>query len=213
MDAVVDAVGTFLRTEDQVLRLRSDPMSPENRWGADPGELLDVIRRSPAPPYESPDHPSSEDEGVATIEEDLAVTVTKERDVLLNELAQGLRPMPEGIEWLDGLAPEEQTRTPRFPAHHRVQARALAEDGPESISRAGLPPTHTPAVLIARGRIDRQPGKIACLAPLAEHRKAFRLLISVLAIADGRRRERYCSGGCGHWWHGLSVARQPGTAL
>ncbi|MGW4725783.1 DUF5958 family protein [Streptomyces sp. NPDC004292] len=65
-------------------------------------------------------------------------------------------------------------------------------------TRAGLRPTHTPAVLIARGRIDRQPGKIACLAPLDEHRKAFRLLIAVLAIADGRRRERYCSGGCSH---------------
>lgn len=26
-----------------------------------------------------------------------------ERDVLLNELAQGLRPISEGIEWFDGL--------------------------------------------------------------------------------------------------------------
>ncbi|MGW3494833.1 DUF5958 family protein [Streptomyces sp. NPDC001020] len=26
------------------------------------------------------------------------------------------------------------------------------------------------------------------------------------AIADGRRRERYCSNGCGHWWHRLSAA-------
>ncbi|MFE7268626.1 DUF5958 family protein [Streptomyces sp. NPDC057592] len=33
-------------------------------------------------------------------------------------------------------------------------------------------------------------------------RKAFRLLVAVLAIADGRRRERYCSNGCGHWLSG-----------
>ncbi|MFE1574662.1 DUF5958 family protein [Streptomyces fradiae] len=26
------------------------------------------------------------------------------------------------------------------------------------------------------------------------------------AIADARRRERFCSGGCSHWWHRLSVA-------
>ncbi|MGI5401267.1 DUF5958 family protein [Streptomyces sp. CA-135486] len=32
------------------------------------------------------------------------------------------------------------------------------------------------------------------------------MLIAVLAIADGRRRERFCSGGCGHWWHRLSAA-------
>ncbi|MFF5453098.1 DUF5958 family protein [Streptomyces sp. NPDC012950] len=49
--------------------------------------------------------------------------------------------------------------------HHCVQARALAEGGPESISRAGLRPTHTPAVLISRGRIDEQLGKIVGLTP------------------------------------------------
>ncbi|WP_225631412.1 DUF5958 family protein [Streptomyces solaniscabiei] len=40
---------------------------------------------------------------------------------------------------------------------------------------------------------------------LLERRKAFRLLVAVLAVADERRRERFCSGGCGHWWHNLPV--------
>ncbi|MET7520511.1 DUF5958 family protein [Streptomyces sp. NPDC005480] len=62
----------------------------------------------------------------------------------------------------------------------------------------GLRPAHTPAVLITRGRIDQQLGKIAGLAPLDERRKVFRLLIAVLTIADARRRERFCSDGCGH---------------
>lgn len=129
-----------------------------------------------------------------------------ERDVMLNELAQGLRPMSQGIEWFDALGPEEQSETLRFLSHHCVQARAAAEDGPESVRRAGLRPTHTPAVLITRGPVDQQLSKIAGLAPLDERRKAFRLLIAVLAIADGRRRERFCSNGCAHWWHRLSVA-------
>ncbi|MFE7586453.1 DUF5958 family protein [Streptomyces gardneri] len=43
-----------------------------------------------------------------------------ERDVVLNELAQELRPMPQGIEWFSSLAPEEQAQTLRFLAHHRV---------------------------------------------------------------------------------------------
>ncbi|WP_327686240.1 DUF5958 family protein [Streptomyces sp. NBC_00467] len=127
------------------------------------------------------------------------------RDVILNELAQGLRPMSQGIEWFDGLSPKEQCETLQFLRHHCVQARAVVEDGPESIRRAGLRLTHTPAVLITRGRIDQQLGKIASLAPLGERRKAFRLLIAVLAISDARRRERYCSDGCGHWWHRLSA--------
>ncbi|MFJ3138510.1 DUF5958 family protein [Streptomyces sp. NPDC086843] len=129
-----------------------------------------------------------------------------ERDVIPNELAQGLRPMSQGIAWFDALAPEEQSEALLFLRHHCVQARAVAEDGPEGIRRAGLRPTHTPAVLITRGRIDDQLGKIASLTPRDERRKAFRLLVAVLAIADGRRRERYCSNGCSHWWHRLSAA-------
>ncbi|MEV0115906.1 DUF5958 family protein [Streptomyces sp. NPDC050844] len=129
-----------------------------------------------------------------------------ERDLLLNELAQGLRPMPEGVEWFDGLDSAEQSKVLLFLSHHCVQARAVAEDAEESIRRAGLRPTHTPAVLISRGQINHQLGKIAGLTPLDERRKAFRLLIAVLAVADTRRRERFCSGGCGHWWHSLSAA-------
>lgn len=73
----------------------------------------------------------------------------------------------------------------------------------------GCAPTRTPAVRISRGGIDGQLGKIAGLAPLDERRKAFRLLIAVLTIADARRRERFCSGGCNQWWHRLSVAGNP----
>ncbi|MEU0632040.1 DUF5958 family protein [Streptomyces sp. NPDC005989] len=129
-----------------------------------------------------------------------------EHDVMLNELAQGLRPMSQGIAWFDALAPVEQSNALLLLHHHCVQARAVAEDGPEGIRRAGLRPTHTPAVLITRGQINDQLGKIASLTPLDERRKAFRLLVAVLAIADGRRREHYCSDGCGHWWHRLSAA-------
>ncbi|MGG8410337.1 DUF5958 family protein [Streptomyces sp. 12297] len=129
-----------------------------------------------------------------------------ERDIILNELAQGLRPMSQGIEWFDALSREEQSEALLFLRHHCVQARAVTEDGPESIRRAGLRSTHTPSVLITRGPIEQQLGKIVGLTPVDERRKAFRLLVAVLAVADERRRERFCSDGCGHWWHRLPVA-------
>ncbi|MGW4374906.1 DUF5958 family protein [Streptomyces albidoflavus] len=129
-----------------------------------------------------------------------------ERDVLLNELAQGLRPMSEGVEWFDALGDAGQSEVLRFLRHHCVQARAVTGDARESIRRSGLRPTHTPAVLVSRGRLDEQLGKIAGLTPPDERRKAFRLLVAVLGVADARRRARHCSGGCGHWWHGLTAA-------
>ncbi|MFJ4624966.1 DUF5958 family protein [Streptomyces sp. NPDC088847] len=125
--------------------------------------------------------------------------------VILNQLAQELRPMSQGIQWFESLSAEEQSTTLRLLSQFCVQARATTEDGPESVRRAGLRATHTPAVLITRGPMDRQLGKIAGLTPHDERLKSFRLLIAVLAVADGRRRERFCSNGCGHEWHRLSV--------
>lgn len=113
--------------------------------------------------------------------------------------------MSQGIQWFESLSAEEQSTTLRLLSQFCVQARATTEDGPESVRRAGLRATHTPAVLIARGPMDRQLGKIAGLTPHDERLKSFRLLIAVLAVADGRRRERFCSDGCGHEWHHLSV--------
>ncbi|MEV1066128.1 DUF5958 family protein [Streptomyces sp. NPDC050263] len=125
--------------------------------------------------------------------------------IILNELAQELRPMSQGIEWFESLSAEEQSNTLRLLSHFCMQARATTEDGPESIRRSGLRATHTPAVLIARGRIDQQLGKIASLTPHDERLKSFRLLIAVPAVADGHRRERFCSDGCGHAWHRLAA--------
>ncbi|WP_240361728.1 DUF5958 family protein [Streptomyces sp. MBT27] len=114
--------------------------------------------------------------------------------------------MSQGIEWFDTHSRRSRPPILLLLRHHCVQARALIEDRPESIRRAGLRPTHTPAVLITCGPIDQQPGKIAGLTPVDERCKAFRLLVEVFAVADEWRRERFCSGGCGHGWHDLPVA-------
>lgn len=66
-------------------------------------------------------------------------------------------------------------------------------------------PRTPPAVLLARGRTDQQLEKTAGLTPHDERLKSFRLLIAVLAVADGRRRERFCPDGRSHGWHRLSV--------
>lgn len=123
-----------------------------------------------------------------------------------NELAQERRPMTHGLDWFEGLSVEEQFAALRLLSHYCFQARATSDDGPESIRRAGLRPTPTPAVLITRGRINEQLGKIAGLTPPDERREAFRLLTSVLAVADERRRRLFCSDGCGHEWHRLGPA-------
>jgi hypothetical protein len=47
--------------------------------------------------------------------------------------------------------------------------------------------------------------------PSYDRARAFLLLVALFAIADTRRRERYCAGGCSHEWHQL--AARPGHAF
>lgn len=42
--------------------------------------------------------------------------------IILNELAQELRPMPQGIEWFEGLSTEEQSNNLRLLSHFCIQA-------------------------------------------------------------------------------------------
>jgi hypothetical protein len=133
------------------------------------------------------------------------------RTVILNELAQGIRPLAQGVGWFEGLADTEQVDVLRDLAGFCIQARATSEDGPESIRRAGIRPTHTPAVLVTRGRLTEQLAKIINL-PQDERVKAFRLLVALLGVADERRRLRFCADGCGHAWHHLRTEAGSETA-
>jgi hypothetical protein len=117
--------------------------------------------------------------------------------VILNELAQGLRPTAEGVEWFEALPEDDQRQVLHTLVSFCGQARACEEDVPESIARSGIRPTHTPAVMLTRWRFG-----MAGL-PAYELTKSFRLLIALFSIADARRRSLYCAGGCGHAWHNL----------
>ncbi|MFI5527514.1 DUF5958 family protein [Kitasatospora sp. NPDC051853] len=125
-----------------------------------------------------------------------------ERPVVLNELAQGLRTPAQGVGWFEAMAGDGQVEVLNLLTMYCLQARAVTEDGPESIRRAGIRPTHTPAVLVVRGRLPEQLAKIVGLPP-DERVKSFRLLVALLAVADERRRALYCAGGCSHDWHHL----------
>jgi hypothetical protein len=63
--------------------------------------------------------------------------------ITLNELAQELRPLAQGVEWFESLSAEEQSNTLRLLAPFCVQARATAEDGPKiSAAPGSAPHTH-----------------------------------------------------------------------
>ncbi|MER5477732.1 DUF5958 family protein [Streptomyces sp. NPDC002734] len=125
-----------------------------------------------------------------------------EHERILNELAQGLRPFPDGLAWFEALDEEKQSVVLRHLGHFCYQSHPTREEAVEAVRLSGLRPTHTPCVLILRGRADEQAGRVATLRPRHERIKAFRLLVRLLAVADARRR-RFCGGRCSHAWHRL----------
>jgi len=118
----------------------------------------------------------------------------------LNQYAQCVRSMAEATAWFALLDSAHKQNVLRELTALIQQAHPQPSDILAAISKAGLKPTHTPAVLMARGPLPVQAAKVVAL-PEAERQKAFLLFVALLGIADERRRQTECVGGCSHWWH------------
>ena len=127
-----------------------------------------------------------------------------ERMILLNELSQGRRSLQEGLVWFGSLSIDEQRLVIRELAYYILQAKATQDEVEASIGLAGVKSTVTPAVLLSRGPLREQLAKVGNL-PESEMGKSFRILTSLLSVADARRRRIECANGCQHPWHNLDT--------
>lgn len=112
---------------------------------------------------------------------------------VINQVAQGLLGLEESVSWFSFLEQPEQKAVLREVVRYAMQAHATAEDGREGVTRSGVKPTATSAVLVVREPLLDQMGKIINL-PVAEYAKAFRVLLSTFAVTDTRRRQTQCQG-------------------
>jgi hypothetical protein len=131
-------------------------------------------------------------------------TFRREIERVVNEITQGLRTLDAGVSWFSDLAPTRQQMVLQEVAGYAMQAHITAADGRAGVARSGVKPTANPSVMIC---MDPPRYGFAGL-PSAEYVKAFRVLVSVFAVADTRRRERHCTGACGHAWHNLPAATE-----
>ncbi|MFB7428737.1 DUF5958 family protein [Streptomyces hydrogenans] len=131
-------------------------------------------------------------------------TIRRETERVVNEIAQGLLTLDAGASWFSDLAPTRQQMVLQEVAGYAMQAHITAADGRAGVAQSGVKPTANPSVMIC---MDPPRYGFAGL-PSAEHVKAFRVLVSVFAVADTHRRETYCKGACGHAWHNLPAATE-----
>ncbi|NUK82341.1 hypothetical protein HRW23_34275 [Streptomyces lunaelactis] len=126
----------------------------------------------------------------------------RETEQVVNEVAQDLRTLDDGAAWFSGLSLAGRQEVLREVAGYAMQAHITAADGRAGVARSGVKPTANPSVMIC---MDPPRSGFSNL-PADEHVKAFRVLVSVFAVADTRRRDTYCKGTCGHTWHNLPAA-------
>lgn len=128
----------------------------------------------------------------------------QESERIINEIAQGLIQLDEGVNWFSALDPAQQKAVLREVVSYSMQAHATVGDGREGVARSGVKPTANPAVMIVREPLPDRMAKIINLQD-SENVKAFRVLVSTFAVADTRRRDTQCKGRCGHEWHNLTL--------
>ncbi|WP_328957827.1 DUF5958 family protein [Kitasatospora purpeofusca] len=120
---------------------------------------------------------------------------------VVNEVAQGLRTLEDGTAWFSLLSQAERKAVLQEVASYAMQAHITAADGSAGVARSGVKPTANASVMIC---MDPPRYGFAGL-PAEEHINAFRVLVATFSVADTRRRQTYCTGGCGHSWHNLST--------
>ncbi|MET9605310.1 DUF5958 family protein [Streptomyces sp. NPDC006512] len=123
----------------------------------------------------------------------------RETEQVVNEIAQELRTLDDGATWFTDLSLERRRAVLNEVAGYAMQAHITAADGRAGVARSGVKPTANPSVMICMN----PPRYGFSSLPADEHVKAFRVLVSVFAVADTRRRQTYCKGACGHAWHHL----------
>jgi hypothetical protein len=120
--------------------------------------------------------------------------------VKLNQYSQGIRSIENGKDWFSSFSSGKQHGVLRELSNLILQAGANSSDVDEAIDKSGLKSTFTPCVLLKKENLKVQLSKVLSL-PSGEYTKAFALFISLLSIADQRRRDTKCKNGCSHWWH------------
>lgn len=126
----------------------------------------------------------------------------KPTDLQINKIAQGIIEFRDGIDWFVGCKRKSKKEILQSLSCFLAQVHPTRDEVCAGIELSVLKPTYTPCVLIMKKPFKEALGKILML-PESEWEKSFILLISILGIADKRRRETDCCNGCTHEWHNL----------
>jgi hypothetical protein len=125
-------------------------------------------------------------------------------EIAINSLAQGLTSLPEGEAWFASHIFSERYKILKNLHYCVGQTHPQPDEVEVAIKLSGIKPSMTPCVVLMKWRTNAARGAEAVAElPDAEHMKAFKVLLALFSVADERRRNTQCRGGCTHDWHHL----------
>lgn len=121
-------------------------------------------------------------------------------ELQINKISQGIISLKDGINWFDTCELKIKMDVLQSLSAFLTQAHPARKEIENGIKQSGLKPTYTPCVLMIDKLFKEAISKIKNL-PENEWQKAFILWVTILSIADKRRRETDFLNGCTHEWH------------
>ena len=131
-------------------------------------------------------------------------------ELQINKIAQGIIKFGDGINWFEVCDLKSKKEILQSLSYFLAQAHPSRKEVANGIKLSGLKPSYTPCVLMTEKPFN-EALKIIRNLPENESKKSFILWLSILSIADKRRRETDCSNGCTHEWHNLENIQQEGN--
>jgi hypothetical protein len=123
-------------------------------------------------------------------------------EIAINKIAQGIIPIEEGMDWFASASEEFKSEIMRTLGLCMFQSHPNEADIENGIVKSELKETYSPCVLIRKKPFNEVLQKVLNMSGLDQMR-SFKLLVTVFSVADERRRNKQCIGGCTHDWHNL----------
>jgi hypothetical protein len=127
-----------------------------------------------------------------------------ETELKINKIAQDFLPLVEGLAWYDEADSDLRNKIMRALDLCIFQSHPTKEDIEKGIKKSGLKETYSPCVLVRKKPFNEARQKVLNM-PKLDQRRGFILFLSIFGVADKRRRETQCKGGCTHDWHNIGL--------
>lgn len=123
-----------------------------------------------------------------------------EADLIINQIAQGLKSAADGRAWFSSLTSEEKRQAIGELTFVLAQSHPLSYEVAIAIEKAQVGADCPACVILLKSQSNAKIMSIGRL-PLSSLQEAFALIAELFKVSDQRRRDTTCKDGCNHWWH------------